>query len=184
MCRRPRERRGVEGRILRSRLQPVVGRRRRPLRATNSSWGFGSPDMVHQSKARWAKGKRPEGRFPSTARLFLQSKLAVGWLPPPLAVRLGSFLALEVFGNGAEFVDVAAGETGAVRSVPVFLQDHRAAAAWTDSGRSCLHDFLIPPLDRVTQGLAPAWKQEPAGDTKRPPASNHRRGLSCAYGVS
>jgi len=48
------------------------------------------------------------------AGLFLQSKLAVGWLPPPLAVRLGSFLALEVFGNGAEFVDIAAGETGDV----------------------------------------------------------------------
>ena len=92
------------------------------------------------------KRKAPE-RAPSVdGTLLLQSKLAVRWLPSPLAVRLGSFFGLEVFGDGAEFVDVAAGETRAVRSVPVLLKDHRAAAAWADPGWSRLHRFPFPLL--------------------------------------
>jgi hypothetical protein len=155
--------------------QPVVGR------GMNYSRGFGPPGIVHlgglgeRLSRVWrlvGKRKAPRralsvngtlacrgrlvGRPSAQAGLFLQSKLAVGWLPPPLAVRLGSFFVLEVFGDGTEFVHVATGEAGAIRSVPVFLQDHRAAAARTDSGRSCLHDYSFPPLDRVARGLAPA----------------------------
>ena len=106
----------------------------------------------------WEKGKRPNGRLPWTATLLLQSELAVRWLSPPLAVRLGSFLALKVFGDGAEFVDVAAGEAGTVGSVPVLLKDHGAAATRADSGWGRLHGCSFPllaPGSDACSGQAP-----------------------------
>jgi len=76
----------------------------------------------------------------------LEAKLAVGGLAAALAAAALFVVEKEVDGGrGDGFLDVAAADAGAVRAVPVALDDHRAITSGADPGECRLHFLVILP---------------------------------------
>lgn len=83
-------------------------------------------------------------RFSLGEALGLKSQLAVGWLAAALAMLPAAF-ALEFQGGGRpEFVYVAAGQAGAVRTVPILFKEHGTLTARAAARGSRLHSPLPP----------------------------------------